>query len=400
MKYKIIAALAFAVVFIPAIGSAASAKFTVGEKIYVVDGPLNVRSSASRWARSLGGQPTGATGVVVGGPVASGGYNWWNINYTNAPSGWSAENYLAAAPALTITNASLSNGTVGVPYSAQFAATGGKAPYTWTDPSCSGACNTGMTFVASGLLSGTPVHAGVSTFTFKATDASGATVSKTLSITIQSSTTSGTPVTTAPPVSSADTVAPSVPANLSVSSVSTSQINVSWTASTDNVGVVGYKVYRNGVLLATTAGLSYSNTGLSAGTAYSYAVMAYDAAGNISAQSASVSTTTKTATTTSTATTGTGTTGTTGSSGTTATGGANIYIAQSAAGSGEWHQLCQRRAGDVFQYGIQLGVRACFGQDRAGHDGASLWNIHFPCQDERPYRKGKRRFRQSDHNPL
>jgi thermitase len=89
-----------------------------------------------------------------------------------------------------------------------------------------------------------------------------------------------------------DTQAPSVPANLTASTVSSSQINLSWSASTDNVGVAGYNVYRNGVKVATVPGTSYSNTGLSGATTYAYTVNAFDAAGNTSAQSTAVNATT------------------------------------------------------------------------------------------------------------
>ena len=89
-----------------------------------------------------------------------------------------------------------------------------------------------------------------------------------------------------------DTQAPSVPAGLTATAVSYSQINLSWSASSDNVGVSGYRVYRNGTQIAAVATTSYSNTGLSASTTYSYTVTAYDAAGNVSGQSAAVSATT------------------------------------------------------------------------------------------------------------
>src|SRR5271166_3718688 len=89
-----------------------------------------------------------------------------------------------------------------------------------------------------------------------------------------------------------DTTPPSVPTNLSASAVSSSQINLTWTASTDNVGVTGYKIYRGGVQVGTSATNSYSDTGLTASTAYTYTVSAYDPAGNNSAQSASASATT------------------------------------------------------------------------------------------------------------
>ncbi len=89
-----------------------------------------------------------------------------------------------------------------------------------------------------------------------------------------------------------DTTPPSVPTNLSATSVSTSQIDLSWTASTDNVGVAGYRIYRNGAQTGTTSGTSYSDVGLSPATKYTYTVAAYDAAGNVSAQSTSASATT------------------------------------------------------------------------------------------------------------
>ena len=90
-----------------------------------------------------------------------------------------------------------------------------------------------------------------------------------------------------------DTQAPSIPAGLSAQAISSGQINLSWTASTDNVGVTGYRIYRNNTQVATTANTSYSDTGLSSSTTYTYNVSAYDAAGNNSAQSSSASATTQ-----------------------------------------------------------------------------------------------------------
>ena len=92
--------------------------------------------------------------------------------------------------------------------------------------------------------------------------------------------------------SGSDTTPPSTPANLAATAVSSSQINLAWTASTDNVAVTGYKVFRNGTQVGTATTNSYSDTGLTASTAYSYTVSAYDAAGNNSAQSSSASATT------------------------------------------------------------------------------------------------------------
>src|SRR5207253_7899812 len=95
---------------------------------------------------------------------------------------------------------------------------------------------------------------------------------------------------TAPPPP--DTTPPSVPTGLTASAVSSSQINLSWAASSDNVGVSGYRVFRDGAQIATTGATSFTNTGLSPSTTYSYAVAAFDAAGNLSAQSSPASATT------------------------------------------------------------------------------------------------------------
>jgi chitodextrinase len=82
-----------------------------------------------------------------------------------------------------------------------------------------------------------------------------------------------------------DTTAPSVPGGLNATAISTSQIDLSWSASTDNVGVAGYRVYQGGTQIGTTSATFFSSTGLSASTAYTYTVAAYDAAGNVSGQS-------------------------------------------------------------------------------------------------------------------
>lgn len=96
--------------------------------------------------------------------------------------------------------------------------------------------------------------------------------------------------TTSPP----DAQAPTVPTNLTATTASSTQINLSWTASTDNVGVTGYKIYRDGggAPIATPTGTTYNNTGLTASTLYSYTVSACDAAANCSAQSVAASATT------------------------------------------------------------------------------------------------------------
>ncbi|HET7740471.1 MAG TPA: hypothetical protein VFL67_07485, partial [Mycobacterium sp.] len=85
-----------------------------------------------------------------------------------------------------------------------------------------------------------------------------------------------------------DNVAPSVPSGLSAST-SPSSVTLSWTASTDNVGVVGYDVFRGGTLLASVGAVTtYADGTVSLGQPYSYAVRARDGAGNLSALSGAV----------------------------------------------------------------------------------------------------------------
>jgi exo-beta-1,3-glucanase (GH17 family)/chitodextrinase len=97
---------------------------------------------------------------------------------------------------------------------------------------------------------------------------------------------SGTTLPVPPP---ADTTPPSTPPNVSAALVSPTQATISWSASSDNVGVAGYKVYRNSSLLARTTALSYVDSSLIAGAQYFYNVSAYDAAGNESMYSDAVS---------------------------------------------------------------------------------------------------------------
>ncbi len=89
-----------------------------------------------------------------------------------------------------------------------------------------------------------------------------------------------------------DTTPPTTPTNLVALPVSTSQIDLSWDASTDNYLFGGYQVWRDSLQIATTTLTNYSDTGLTASTTYSYYVVAYDAALNYSTSSAIVSTST------------------------------------------------------------------------------------------------------------
>jgi YD repeat-containing protein len=89
-----------------------------------------------------------------------------------------------------------------------------------------------------------------------------------------------------------DTTKPSTPGTITPTVVSSSQIDLTWVASTDNVGVTGYQIDRctgtscsNYVQIATSTTNAFSNTGLAANTNYRYRVRAVDAAGNVSSNS-------------------------------------------------------------------------------------------------------------------
>ncbi len=142
-------------------------------------------------------------------------------------------------------------------------------------------------FIVRGGVTLTQV--GASTLTYTDTTASGNT---TYSYYIIAKDTNGNPAssntTTVTTPAAPDTTAPSTPTNLAGSAISATQINLTWTASTDNIGVAGYDVYRGGSKVATVTTTSFGDAGLTAGTAYSYYVIAKDAAGNPSPQSATI----------------------------------------------------------------------------------------------------------------
>lgn len=134
------------------------------------------------------------------------------------------------------------------------------------------------TYTLTGLTPGTTY-----TITVSASDAAGNTSAQSAGLSV---------TTTAP-----DTTAPSVPTGLSASSITQSGFTVSWSASTDAVGVTGYRVYRDGTLVASPTATTYTFTGLNSQTTYAITVDAGDAAGNHSAQSSALNVSTSGATT-------------------------------------------------------------------------------------------------------
>jgi chitodextrinase len=93
----------------------------------------------------------------------------------------------------------------------------------------------------------------------------------------------------ATPQAPSDSIAPSKPGTPKALALGTSQIVIDWTDATDNVGVTGYQVFRNGVLVGSPTNDYFLDSGLSPATTYSYTVKAVDAAGNLSLASTATS---------------------------------------------------------------------------------------------------------------
>lgn len=91
-----------------------------------------------------------------------------------------------------------------------------------------------------------------------------------------------------------DTIPPTVPVIQTVTPIAATQIDITWFTSTDNVGVAGYQVWRDGSIIATTSTnvTFYADTGLVPETLYTYTISAFDAVDNFSASSSPVATTT------------------------------------------------------------------------------------------------------------
>jgi serine/threonine protein kinase/chitodextrinase len=100
------------------------------------------------------------------------------------------------------------------------------------------------------------------------------------------------PTVPVPSGNESDTVKPSAPGGLKVTSRSVSGVSLDWTDATDNIEVAGYIIVRDGERVGTTYDPGYTDAGLESETRYQYAVAAFDAAGNVSASTAAVAATT------------------------------------------------------------------------------------------------------------
>ena len=143
-------------------------------------------------------------------------------------------------------------------------------------------------FVIDGAVVGTDTSAPY-TFTWSAT-AEGAHTLQTVAHDTSGNTGSSAVVNVTVP---SDTTVPTAPTSLASSGVTQTGVTLTWAAATDDRGVTGYQVVRNGTVLpGTVTALTFTDSGLTAGTSYSYTVRAVDAANNVSVDSNTVNVTT------------------------------------------------------------------------------------------------------------
>jgi hypothetical protein len=156
------------------------------------------------WSLAAGSMPgltVGASGQITGTPTAA-GTDSFTVRVTDSSSpALTATKALtitvaaATVPPVSITTSSLAGGTVGTAYSATLAATGGKAPYTW---SLAAGSMPGLSISAVGQITGTPTAAGTDSFTVRVSDSSSPalTATKALTITVAAATVPPVSVTT------------------------------------------------------------------------------------------------------------------------------------------------------------------------------------------------------------
>ena len=278
----------------PAITSGSSTTFVVGTA-----GSFTVTATGTPTPSitETGALPSGVTftnngngtATLAGTPAAGTAKSYpLTITATNGVGSPATQSFTltvsAATQAPAITSASSTTFWVASAGTFTVTATGTPAP-SITE---TGALPSGVTFTNNGngtaTLAGTPATgtAGSYPFTITATNGVGSPATQSFTLTVQ-----------------IDTQPPTMPTNLTATAVSGSQINLSWTASTDNVGVTGYLIERcagvgcsSFARVLTVPGTTYSDTGLVSNTSYTYQVKATDAAGNFSPYSNTATATT------------------------------------------------------------------------------------------------------------
>lgn len=150
------------------------------------------------WTLLSGTMPPGLAvspaGVITGTPTVNGVFNF-TLRVADAISASTSKAFtlVISGAALTVTTASLPNGTPGTQYSQNLAASGGTTPYTWS--LASGTLTPGLQLSAAGAITGIPTTAGTSTFSVRVTDAAGGSATANYSITIGAAMQITTPAT-------------------------------------------------------------------------------------------------------------------------------------------------------------------------------------------------------------
>jgi chitodextrinase len=172
-----------------------------------------------------------------------------------------------------VTTSSLTDGIENAVYVQIITVSGGIAPFTFSIDT--GYLPDSLSLNAStGAIFGTPSLTGRFTFSIRVIDDAAQTATKEFVIDIQPE---------------PDTEPPTVPQNLTATPVSSTQIELTWDASTDNNDSISYHIYRNDQLLNTVTTTQYVDTDVTPGTTYTYAIVAVDFAGNASSQSENIS---------------------------------------------------------------------------------------------------------------
>ncbi|WP_250628367.1 putative Ig domain-containing protein [Pinirhizobacter soli] len=226
-------------------------------------------NSPYTYAVTTGTLPTGITlssaGVLSGTTTQAGSFPI-TVTATDSTTGTgpfsNSRSYTLtiAGPTIAIAPASLPNGTVGTGYNQTLSASGGTAPYTFSNPSAN--LPAGLSLGASGTLSGTPTTAGDYTFSVIATDAQSFTGSRSYTVHVAA-------------------IAPGAPTSANATA-GDAQASVAFAAPTDTGGapITGYTVTSSpGNKTGTGAGSPIVVTGLTNGTAYTFTVVAANIAG-------------------------------------------------------------------------------------------------------------------------
>ena len=239
------------------------------------------------WGYIVGETWRDGTGLISSGGVERPALTWMKGFVSGTPGG---DTQAPSTPAGLMSTASTSS-SISLAWTASTDNVGVTGYQVLRAPGASGGTfaqvgtSTTASFINTGLTANTTYR-----FQVRAVDAAGNVSAVSNTVTAATQTGGGS-----------DTQAPSTPANLVAGTTTTSSIPLTWTASTDNVGVTGYQVLRapgasggSFAQVGTSTSVSFTDSGLTAATTYRYQVRAVDAAGNVSAVSNTVTAATQT----------------------------------------------------------------------------------------------------------